>query len=169
MTTITNVPKHTDDDCINKCRGAIHHRGLWMGLILKEAKDMGLDWETIGRNAIAKCGNMHGEAIRDNMEDKKSLVNFCDAFFTDHIRKIFEIEVKQKDENTLKLEYHYCPLLKAWTDLGFDGEFLDKVCDAAMCGDRGISQIHPDFRFELGKTLAQGHPVCEVSFYRKNS
>lgn len=166
MTKITNTPKMNDDDCINKCRAAIHHRGLWMGLMIQEAKDMGLDWEAIARNAIKKCGHIHGKGILEAMQNKKSLVDFGNAFFTDHIKKIFEIDVKQIDEDTLKLEYHYCPLLKAWTDIGMDGEFLDKVCDAAMCGDRGISEVHPDFRFELGKTLAQGHSVCEVSFYR---
>ena len=47
-----NQPKNNDDATINKVRGAILHRGLWMGLILKEAKKRGLDWESIGHQAL---------------------------------------------------------------------------------------------------------------------
>jgi hypothetical protein len=41
--TNLNHPKNTDNEVVNKLRSAIIHRGLWMGLILKEAKDKGLD------------------------------------------------------------------------------------------------------------------------------
>ncbi len=162
-----NKPQQNDDDCINKCRAAIHHRGLWMGLLLQKMKETGVDWEGIGRKAIEECGCIHGQGIYERMTDKDSLVNFGETFFTDHVKKIFEIEVTQSDENSLKLEYHHCPMVTAWMDMGLEGEFLDKVCDVAMCGDRGISTKFPQFRFELGKTLAQGHPICEVAFHRR--
>lgn len=162
-----NKPQNTQDDCINKCRAAIHHRGLWMGLLLQKMKEAGADWEGIGREAIEACGKMHGEGIYDRMTDKDSLVDFGNSFFTDHIKKIFEIEVKRIDEESLQLEYHHCPMVAAWLDMNLEGEFLDKVCDVAMCGDRGISTKFPQFEFILGKTLAQGHKVCEVTFNRR--
>ena len=52
-----NQPKNTDDATINKVRGAILHRGLWMGLILMEARKRGLDWESIGHQAIFDTGH----------------------------------------------------------------------------------------------------------------
>lgn len=164
-----NQPKNTNNELINKLRGAIHHRGLWMGLLLKEMKDRGLDWEEVGRSAIFNCGCLHGEGINNRMDEKDSLVSFGNTFFNQDVRDIFEIEIKAIDEKELKLEYGHCPLVKAWQDLGFEGEFLDKVCDIAMCGDRGIESQFSNFEFELGKTIAQGHPVCEVNFYKKNS
>lgn len=164
-----NQPKDENKELINKLRDAIHHRGLWMGLLLKEMKDRGLDWEDIGRKAIFNCGCLHGKGIENKMDSSESLVSFGNTFFTEEIRKIFEITVKNIDEDSLKLEYGYCPLVKAWQDLGFKDEFLDKICDIAMCGDRGIESQFPEFEFELGRTIAQGYPVCEVNFYRKKS
>lgn len=164
---ISNQPKNTDDKEVNKLRNAIIHRGLWMGLILKEAKDRGLDWETIGREAVFKTGCIHGDGIKNRMDVPGSLVSFGNTFFTEDIRKIFEIEVKEITEEVLKLEYGYCPLLTAWQTIGLEGETLAKVCDIAMCGDRGIESRFDEFEFELGKTLAEGNNICEVSFYRK--
>jgi len=162
-----NQPKNTDNKEINKLRNAIIHRGLWMGLILKECKKRGLDWEDIGRKAVYQCGCIHGNDIKNRMDVPGSLVSFANTFFTEDIKNIFEIQVKELTEEVLKLEYGHCPLLTAWQMLGFEGEFLDKVCDIAMCGDRGIDSKFDDFEFQLGKTLAQGNNVCEVAFYRK--
>lgn len=165
--TNVNQPKNTKDKEVNKLRNAIVHRGLWMGLILKEAKERGMDWETIGREAVYKTGCIHGDGIKSRMDVPGSLVSFGNTFFTEDIRKIFEIEVKEITEEVLKLEYGHCPLLTAWQSIGVDDEMLDKLCDIAMCGDRGIESRFDEFDFVLGKTLAQGHPVCEVSFLRK--
>lgn len=166
MTTL-NQPKNTDNPEINKIRGAIIHRGLWMGLILKEAKERGLDWEGIGRSAVFKTGCIHGDGIKERMDVPGSMVSFGNTFFTSDIRKIFEIEVKEITEEVLKLEYGHCPLITAWQSVGIEGEMLEKLCDIAMCGDRGIESRFSEFEFELGKTIAQGNPVCEVNFHRK--
>jgi hypothetical protein len=88
-------------------------------------------------------------------------------FFNEDIKKVFEIEVKKIDEDELYLEYGHCPLVTAWQQLGIEGEMLEKLCDIAMSGDRGISSRFEEFEFKLGKTIAQGHPVCEVCFNRK--
>lgn len=162
-----NQPKNTDNLVINKLRNAIIHRGLWMGLILKEAKEKGLDWEAIGRDAVFQTGCVHGDGIKSRMDVPDSLVSFGNTFFTDDVRKIFEIEVPEITEDVLRLEYGHCPLVTAWQSVGIEGEFLDKLCDIAMCGDRGIESRFDKFQFELGKTIAQGNKVCEVSFFRK--
>ncbi len=164
---VLNQPKNTGDPSINAQRDRIVHRGLWMGLLLKQMKEKGLDWKQMGTDAIFECGCIHGEAIKKGMAVPGSMVSFCNAFFTDNIKKIFEIDVKELNENVLKVEYGHCPLLTAWQSIGFEGDELDKVCDIAMDGDRGIASRHPEFEFKLGRTLAQGHKVCEVSFTRK--
>ena len=71
-----NQPKNTDDATINKVRGAILHRGLWMGLILKEAKKRGLDWESIG------LAPRTGAVVRD-LWAKKDLATVSARFETE--------------------------------------------------------------------------------------
>ncbi|HCM24975.1 MAG: hypothetical protein A2Z99_02390 [Treponema sp. GWB1_62_6] len=164
---VMNQPKNTNDLVINKIRNAIVHRGLWMGLILKEAKEKGLDWEKIGHSAVFKTGCMHGDGIKGRMDVPGSMVSFGNTFFTEDIKKIFEIEVKKIDEDELKLEYGHCPLVTAWQQAGIEGEMLEKLCDIAMSGDRGIESRFPEFEFKLGKTIAEGNKVCEVCFTRR--
>jgi hypothetical protein len=164
---ILNQPNIVQDEVINKLRGAIIHRGMWMGLILKEVKERGLDWEQIGHSAILKTGCIHGDGLKGRMGVPGSLVSFGNTFFTEDIKKVFEIEVKEIDEDELKLEYGHCPLVTAWQQIGIEQEMLEKLCDIAMSGDRGIASRFEEFEFKLGKTIAQGNKVCEVCFTRK--
>jgi hypothetical protein len=78
---IKNQPKNVQDDLINKLRAAIIHRGMWMGLILKEAKEKGLDWEQIGHSAVFKTGCIHGDGIKGRIGVPGSLVSFGNSFF----------------------------------------------------------------------------------------
>jgi len=162
-----NQPKHGQDATLDSLRGAIGHRALWMGLLLQEAQAQGLDWEKLGHAAIFKAGCLHGEEIKRRMAVAGSLPSFGSAFFTDEIKRIFEIEVKRCDEEVLCLEYGHCPLVTAWKRLGLEGEMLAKLCDVAMSGDRGITSRFSQFRFELGETIAQGHDHCVVQFLRE--
>jgi len=164
---IKNQPKNTQDPTVNKVRSAMIHRALWMGLILKEAKEQGLDWEQLGHSAILKAGCIHGEAIKERMDVPDSMVSFANTFFTEDIKKIFEVKVTRLTEQVLSLEYGHCPLVSGWQQMGIEGEMLEKLCDIAMSGDRGIKSRFDDFEFVLGRTIAQGHDVCEVRFIRK--
>jgi hypothetical protein len=164
---IRNQPENTQDPAINNIRSAMIHRGVWMGFLLKEAKNRGLDWEQLGHSAIFEVGCIHGDAIKGRMDVPGSLVSFANTFFTEDLKKIFEVEVKELTEQVLRLEYGYCPLLSAWQQMGIEGEMLEKLCDIAMSGDRGIESRFDEFEFKLGRTIAQGHNVCEVCFTRK--
>jgi hypothetical protein len=162
-----NQPQNAQDEVINKLRNAIVHRGMWMGLILKEAMGKGMDWEELGHSAVFKTGCIHGDGIKERMDVPGSLVSFGNTFFTEDVRKVFEIEVKRIDEGELILEYGHCPLVTAWQQIGIEGEMLKTLCDVAMSGDRGITSRFDEFEFHLGRTIAQGHRVCEVRFTRK--
>lgn len=162
-----NQPKNTDDQGIVNLRNAIGHRALWMGLILKEMKERGLDWEEIGHSAIFATGCMHGDGIKDRLDSPGSLIEFGNTFLNEDVRKIFEMDIKKLDESELTVEFGYCPLVTAWTQAGIEGEMLSKLCDIAMSGDRGIGSRFESFEFQLGKTIADGSRVCEVAFVRK--
>ena len=164
---VVNEPKNTDDPVTNKLRKAFVHRALWMGLILKELKDRGLNWEEIGHAAIFKTGCLHGEGIKEQLAATDSLVEFGKTFLSEDVIKIFEMDIKKLDENELTVEFGYCPLVTAWQQAGIEGEMLEKLCDIAMSGDRGIGSRFANLEFRLGKTIAQGNKVCEVAFVRK--
>ena len=166
---VVNEPKNTDDPVTNKLRKAFVHRALWMGLILKELKDRGLNWEEIGHAAIFKTGCMHGEGIKEQLDATDSLVEFGKTFLNEDVIKIFEMDIKKHDERELTVEFGYCPLVTAWKQAGIEGDMLEKLCDIAMSGDRGIGSRFEHFEFRLGKTIAQGNSVCEVAFVRKNA
>lgn len=162
-----NQPKNTGDAVTNKLRNAFSHRALWMGLLLKEMQERGLDWEEIGHSAIFSTGCMHGDGLKEKLDAPDSLVEFGKTFLNEDVIKIFEMDIKKLDENELTVEFGYCPLVTAWTQAGIEGETLSKLCDIAMSGDRGIGSRFENFEFRLGKTIAQGNRVCEVAFVRK--
>lgn len=86
----------------NKLRKAfVHRNALWMGLILKELKDRGLNWEEIGHAAIFKTGCMHGEGIKEQLDATDSLVEFGKTFANEDVIKIFEMDIKKHDEREL--------------------------------------------------------------------
>ena len=74
--------------------------------------------------------------------------------------------LRKKPDDVLDVEFHHCPLLKAWQDLGFDDEMCAKLCDIAMDGDRNIAKAM-GFDFHLGDTIANGCPTCQVTFRKK--
>jgi hypothetical protein len=50
--------------------------------------------------------------------------------------------------------------------LGCSDEEIDKLCDWAMEGDRGIAQAF-DCELELKKTIAKGDGVCQNRIKRR--
>jgi hypothetical protein len=45
-------------------------------------------------------------------------------------------------------------------------EEIGKLCDYAMCGDKGISESY-NAKLEIGKTIAHGNNYCEIRFIKK--
>ena len=59
--------------------------------------------------------------------------------------------------------------MAAWKKQTNDEKDIEKLCDIAMDGDRGIVSMFPDFEFVLEETIAQGKPVCRIIITRKKS
>lgn len=155
------------DANIENLRNAIEHRATWFYLLLDEARKMGVDWEAMGRRAVFRCGCLHGERIRGACENPDSLSDFEKAFATETGRKVFAMEIVKSGEDELEIHFNYCPLVSAWKKLGSSSEDLALLCDMAMDGDRGIASLFPAFSFELGDTIAGGHPSCRLRFVKK--
>ena len=154
---------------IQEVRKAIEHRATWMYLLLKEARDRGLDWDEFARPAIFKTGCLGGQSRREKMEDKNSLVDFAGVFPGETSQKVFEMEFLVQDEEQYQIDFHYCPLVNAWKKLGASPEDIEQLCDIAMDGDRGIASQFPEIEFSLGTTIAEGDEVCQIRFDKKKS
>lgn len=166
MTVITNKPTITEEKVLD-IRNAIEHRATWMSLLMDEARKSGLDWDDFARKAIFNTGCFHGKDIAVKCTDISDLKKFAEVFADEAGKKIFERNVTELSDDRLSIEFHYCPLVSAWIKQGFSDEDIAKLCDIAMDGDRGIVSNFPSFQFELGKTIAQGNPVCELNFIKQ--
>lgn len=157
-----------DDEKVNIQRGAIGHRATWTGLTYKNAIEEGKaeEVEALIRKAIVETGKVQGKSIHDHCNNPESCADFFNTMFSPTLVKTFEVDVKEKTDETLSLEFHHCPLLKAWQDLGFDDELCEKLCDIAMDGDRNIAKAM-GYDFELEDTIAKGCPTCQIKFHHK--
>ncbi len=153
-----------EKELVDEVRKAIEHRATWMYLLLQEARKRGLDWDDFARPAIRATGCLGGQKRREKMCDPDSMLEFTTVFAGGTSRGVFEMEVLAADEEKYHLDFHYCPLVSAWEELGVSPEEIEQLCDIAMEGDRGTADEFPAFEFSLGKTIAQGHEMCEIRF-----
>lgn len=156
-----NVPEDRGQN-IKDLRDAIEHRATWFYYMFTEAKKRGLDSE-FAHEAIRKCGCFHGEAKYTPTSDLKA---FEKEFASENVKNIFQMDVGCTEEQ-MDITFHYCPLVAAWRKLTDDEELIAEMCEIAMDGDRGICSQFKDFNFHLGKTIAKGDDICEVTF-KKN-
>ena len=159
---ITNKPTIKDEKT-DDLRSAFEHRATWFYYLIDEAVKNGLDMD-FARKAIFRCGCFHGE---NNLPRTNDIKTFTDAFATEKVKNIFEMDVKNTDKE-LSIDFHYCPLVEAWQKLTGNEEKIAHLCDIAMDGDRGIIEKYDEFEFELGKTIAKGDDVCQIRI-RKQS
>ena len=156
------------DPVVDIQRGAIGHRAIWTGLTYTKAREAGKAEETekIIREAIVETGKIQGAEIKSKCQDPESVACFVETFLTPNVVRTFEVEFKTKTEDRVNLEFHHCPLLKAWQDLGFDDATCEKLCDMAMDGDRSIAKAM-GFEFHLGDTIANGSNTCQMTYFKK--
>lgn len=157
-----------NDKVIELQRGAIGHRAIWMGLTYVKAREAGWakEAEEYIRAAIAQTGIIQGNDIKDKCADPNNVECFADTFLTDTTVKTFAVEFAVKTADKIEMDFHHCPLLKAWQDAGFDAGTCEKLCDMAMDGDRNIAKAM-GFDFKLTDTIADGCPTCKIAFSKK--
>ena len=165
MSNINNVSGPVEE-LTEVNRAQIEHRATWMGLIYDEMVKAGIDAESIVRRAIRRCGQFHGENIKNRCADPDNCEEFTKVFLSDLVRKTFDMRPIDADKTSLRVDFHYCALLTAWRKLGFDDKTCDLLCDMAMEGDRGIAEVM-GLKFDLGRTIAQGCPDCKLHFQKQ--
>lgn len=155
------------DQKVEELRKAIEHRATWLYLLIDEARKKGFkEWEDLARRAVFRCGVFHGKTRFTETDDLKK---FATEFANDTVRRIFEMDIVELSEDRFVVEFHYCPLVAAWSRFTQDEKEISTLCDVAMEGDRGIISTFPGFAMELEKTIASGHEVCRLVILKKKS
>lgn len=147
-------------------REQLEHRALWMYLLCDEAAKKGLNMEDFAPAAVRRCGVYQGNLLKEKGGQGESLKGLKKALFGFFAQKVFEMDIKQCDDDHLYIDFHYCPLVKAWQKQGCSEEEIARMCDCAMCGDRGIgSCFNADLK--LPQVIAKGGETCQLRYIRK--
>lgn len=163
MSNITNEPK-IKNKIISAVREQLEHRALWFYLLRREAIEKGLDPAEFGREAIHRCGIYQGGNLTEKA-GTQSLKGLRRTLFSKPAQWVFEMDILHCDDDALNIDFHYCPLVKAWQKQGCSDEEIALLCDAAMCGDRGIAESF-GCKLELLSTIAEGALTCQIRFKR---
>ena len=85
--------------------------------------------------------------------------------FTKPAQWVFEMKIRKNTPEVLAIDFHYCPLVKAWQKAGCSDEAISDLCDIAMCGDRGIGEAYGG-KLKLLKSIAKGDEVCRLYYHK---
>lgn len=118
-----------------RIREQLEHRAMWLAVLSDEAEKHGLPMEEYAGDAIRRCGCIQGKKLSGGSKDFRVLKKNLFGYFA---RKVFEMNIIESTPDKLSIDFYYCPLVKAWQKMGYDDEKIKKLCDCAMCGDRGI-------------------------------
>lgn len=163
MSIIANEPK-IKNPLIAAIRELMEHRALWLYLLCDEAAKKGLSWEDFAPEAIRRCGLYQG----GNLVEKggtQSLKGLKKTLFTKPAQWVFEMKIRECADDRFFIDFHYCPLVKAWQKQGCTDDEIARLCDIAMCGDRGIAASYGCV-MDLPKAIARGDDVCQIRFHR---
>lgn len=147
-------------------REQLEHRALWMYLLCDEAAKKDLPSDSYAPDAIRRCGLYQGQKLREKAGGGSSLKGLKKTLFSKFAQWVFEMDILRCDDDHLDIDFHYCPLVKAWQKQGCSDEEIRRLCDHAMCGDRGIAESF-GCRLELPAAIARGDDVCRIRFVRK--
>ncbi len=161
---VKNEPK-IKNPLIAAVREQLEHRALWMYLLCDEAKKKGLSAEEYAPDAIKRCGLYQGAGLVKK-GGTTSLKGLKKTLFSKFAQWVFEMDIISCSDDNLDIDFHYCPLVKAWQKQGCSDEEISDLCDYAMCGDRGIAESFGCV-LELPETISRGSDVCKIRFVRK--
>lgn len=161
---IVNEPR-SKNPLAKAIRELLEHRALWLYLLTDEAAKAGADPAAFAPAAVKRCGLFRGAELVAKGGGTNSLKSLKKGLFGKPAQMVFEMDVKDVQDDRFELEFHYCPLVKAWQKQGCTDEEISNLCDWAMCGDRGIGEAY-GCDLDLPKTIARGDDVCHLIYHR---
>lgn len=164
MSIVKNEPKYKNA-LLQAIRAQLEHRAHWLYLLCDEAGKRGLSWTEFGNPAVRRCGLSQGaDLVKKGGTD--SLKGLRKTLFTKPAQLVFEMDILESTDDTLNIDFHYCPLVKAWQKAGCTDEEIATLCDIAMCGDHGIGECY-GATLDLPKCIAKGDDVCSLRYHKK--
>ncbi|QGG46785.1 L-2-amino-thiazoline-4-carboxylic acid hydrolase [Heliorestis convoluta] len=161
---MSSIQKNEGTISLETLRQAFEDRASWFYLLLEEAKERGYNAEAMARSAIYKYGVDKGKKLTSTDD----LNEFLAQFATPVTRQVFKMSVTEMTEKQLIVEFHHCPLVKAWQERhGATIEETDKLCNWAVQGDYGLMSAFPDIEFIPEKRIGAGDSYCKMVFRRK--
>ena len=165
MSIVKNEPKRKNA-LLQAIRAQLEHRAFWLYLLCDEAKKKGLDPRDFAPEAIKRCGLSQGaDLVKKGKTD--SLKGLRKTLFTKPAQLVFEMKILKATDDKLFINFHYCPLVKAWQKAGCSDEEIAMLCDIAMCGDHGIGECYGSV-LELPKCIAKGDDICALRYHKKD-
>jgi hypothetical protein len=161
MSSITNEAR-IKNPLIKAVREQLEHRALWMYFLNDEARQLGVAPADYAPAAIRRVGFYQGQQLVAKAKSP-TLLGLRKVLFTKPAQWVFEMKIRESTEQSLYIDFYYCPLVKAWQRQGCSDQEISDLCDFAMCGDRGIAESF-NAELSLPKTLAKGDACCEIRF-----
>lgn len=148
-------------------RELLEHRALWLYFLCDEAKKTGADPAAFAPGAVQRCGMYQGKGLVEK-GGTTGLTGLKKTLFSKFAQWVFEMKIQRCDDDHLDIDFHYCPLVKAWQKQGCSDEEISCLCDWAMCGDRGIGKSY-GVELELPATIARGDETCQIRYVRRKA
>ncbi len=159
---IKNV-KRKSSPALDGQRNICQRRAATISNMIKCACKRGID-KQFARDAIYEYGQDIAKEMKKNLKADFSIDEFLEVFAAQPHFDIYEMEVIKKNKEMFLIHFNYCPYVEEWIKQGYKGEELEELCDITMEGDKAIGKSFSNLKFTLGKTIAQGHCVCELLF-----
>ena len=151
---------------VDGMREISERRAATIANIIDEGAKLGLSDQFV-YDAIAKYGKDNADAMRAAMKDPDDFKEFADTFGTDHNKDIYEMEILEKTDDVLSIDFHYCPYVAQWIKQGHTQEEISRLCYVTMAGDHAFAHAFPNMEFELALTIDHCDGVCKLRFRRK--
>lgn len=163
MSVVKNEAK-IKNPIIKAVREQLEHRAFWLYLLCDEAKKRGLDPTDFASDAITRCGLSQGKGLVEK-GGTDSLKGLKKTLFTKPAQWVFEMDIIESTDDKLSIDFHYCPLVKAWQNAGCTDEEIAMLCDIAMCGDHNIGKCY-GATLDLPKSIAKGDDICALRYHK---
>ena len=156
MSNVKNEPKYKNG-ILQAIRAQLEHRAFWLYLLCDEAKKRGLDPRDFASDAVKRCGLSQGaELVKKGRTD--SLKGLRKTLFTKPAQLVFEMKIIESTDDKLSIDFHYCPLVKAWQNAGCSDEEI-----AMLCGFESEYYFYSFFKRGTGKTPLAWRRMMQVT------
>lgn len=160
-----NIATITDEVTL-ALRAVTEKRAATIANILDQAKDLNLD-DSFVRKAIYQYGADNGKAMASSLNNADDLQEFAQHFTSGLEANVYEMELVNQTAQTMTVHFHYCPYVNKWLAQNRTPQQMSTLCDICMEGDKALATAFNNLQFKLGDTIAKGHHVCEISYYKE--